>query len=157
MQLAKSRFSLPSIILATLVFSCFLGACSSQMAEKVRKVTYPQNFKYVAPAELRTNMDRLAQHMRLLDLSLAMQHNQSAEGIETQRQQVLTALANIERIGSALQAGDGGSNHPFLESHMRDFVSNVGAARVAASLPQPRYYLAGKVSGGCVNCHRINR
>jgi hypothetical protein len=40
---------------------------------------------------------------------------------------------------------------------MQDFVAKVDQARVTASLEQPRYYFAGKVSGGCTSCHKVNR
>lgn len=133
------------------------SGCSSQFAASLRKVTYPPDFNYIEPTELRSEMAKLAQQMRLLDQALNQKDGQSPNAVNTQRQQVLGALHNIDRIASKLNAGDSGSSHPFMQNFMRDFVSRVGEARVAASLEQPRYYYAGKVSGGCVNCHKVNR
>ncbi|WP_343856872.1 hypothetical protein [Aliiglaciecola litoralis] len=125
--------------------------------ESLRKVTYPPDFKYTEPSKLRSEMGQLAQQMRMLDEALNERPNHNDVEIEEQRQQVLSALAQIERIASRLQSGNSGANHPFMQDYMDTFVSQVGEARVAASLPEPRYYFAGKISGGCTSCHRINR
>lgn len=144
---------IPRAILLLPVFFAISGCSGSDIAAMVRKVTYPPDFKYVTGDELRSNMNQLAYQVQLLDNALA--------GIDTEQfsqlQQVLGALRNIEKIGSRLQVGDEGTNHPFLQDFMRDFVSDVGRARNAASSNPPNYYLAGRVSGGCVNCHKVNR
>ncbi len=132
-------------------------ACSSQFAASMRKVTYPPDFKYTEPAELRSDMGRLAQQMQLLDQALISQSEQTQVEAEMQRKEVLLALKNMERIATSLQAGDAGANHPFMQDYMQGFVSKIDQARVAASLEQPRYYFAGKVSGACTNCHKVNR
>jgi ABC-type oligopeptide transport system substrate-binding subunit len=153
------------------LFLCMLAtvACSNDMATSLRKVTYPPDFNYVSPSELRTNMAELAAEMQTLDLALVETLKQSSHSEHTpesgqnkadeqsQRQQVLAALRNMEKIVSRLQAGEAGSSHPFLQDFMRDFANDVGRARIAASLDPPLYYFAGRVSGGCVNCHRVNR
>ena len=146
-------FTLRTIVLV-LGFSLFAGlsACGDTAA-LVRKVTYPPDFKYVSTAELRSSMDQLAFQLQLLDQMMA----DSAAGQAVQQQQVVDTLRNIEHIGTDLQAGEAGANHPFLQDHMSDFVLNVGQARIAASLEPPRYYLAGRVAGGCINCHKVNR
>jgi len=137
------------------LFSLFLtlfSACDN-FAALMRQATYPPDFRYVSGQELRSNMDQLAFQLQQLDGALgAATDNQDAQQV-----QVLRILGNMERIGTELRAGDSGSNHPFLEDHMGDFVSNVTQARVAASLSPPRYYMAGRVAGACVNCHQVNR
>jgi hypothetical protein len=139
------------------------------MAASIRKVTYPPDFNYNSPSEFRSNMKQLAAQMQILDLALEQTLNLSADQQQapssaqrmgqglSQQQQVLAALQNIERIATKLQAGEAGSSHPFMQDYMRDFVSDVAKARTAVSLDQPLYYFAGRVSGGCVNCHRVNR
>jgi hypothetical protein len=129
-----------------------IAGCNN-FAEVVRKVTYPPDFKYVSEQELRSHMDQLAFQLQLLDQALANSNTEQP----MQQQEVLATLSDIERIGSKLQAGDAGSSHPFLEDFMGDFVSRVSQARNAASFDPPRYYLAGRVAGGCVNCHKVNR
>ena len=134
-----------------------LISCSSQFAANVRKVTYPPDFKYTEPAALQSDMGKLAQQMRLLDQALDTQHNNTVGAIEEQRQQVLTALQKMSKIAANLNAGNAGANHPFMQDYMQDFVAKVDQAKVAASLAQPRYYFAGKVSGACTSCHKVNR
>lgn len=155
MKMYKSLF-----IFCVLLLFCsamLTQGCSSKMAASLRKVTYPPDFKYVEPSKLRSEMGLLAQQMRVLDFALDQQHEQNSEGFINQREQVLSALHNIEQIASGLRAGDAGASHPFLQDFMRDFVSKVDNARIAASLEKPSYYLAGKVSGACTNCHNVNR
>lgn len=150
MQVKKlmSILSLPAVACALLV----IASCS-EVASTVRKVTYPPDFKYVSGQELRSNMDKLAYNLQRLDLTLA---DTSADQYE-QQQQVLDILHDIERIGTNLRAGDAGSNHPFLQDYMSNFVQQVGEARIAAAQNPPHYYLAGRISGGCTNCHKVNR
>lgn len=130
----------------------FITACAD-VARNVRKVTYPPDFKYVTTEELRSNMQRLAYQLQLLDEALADRDSDNA----VQQGRIVETLRNIERIGSNLQAGRGGANHPFLEDMMPEFVTTVGQARLAADQNPPSYYWAGRVSGACLNCHKVNR
>jgi hypothetical protein len=145
----------PFIFILTILLLGVLGinGCSSEFAAAVRKVTYPPDFKYVTADELRSNMHKLAFELQQLDSALLQTNNSSPE----QQKQVLQNLDNIQKIAKGLHAGDAGASHPFLDDGMGDFISRVQEAKIAASLEQPRYYLAGQVSGGCVNCHKINR
>lgn len=143
-----------TILRAVLLFSTVLSISGcSDFAAAVRKVTYPPDFKYVTGQELRSRMDQMAFQLQLLDQALA----ENNTGQPAQQQQVLGSLRNIERIAASLQAGDAGSSHPFLQDFMRDFVTNVEQARNSAALDPPSYYFAGRVAGGCVNCHKVNR
>ena len=91
--------------------------------------------------------------MQLLDQALKQDSSEKA----AQQQVVVGTLGKIQKIGVGLQAGDAGATHPFLQDMMVDFVDNIRRARTAASLEPPKYYLAGRVSGGCINCHKANR
>ena len=149
-----------TVALCIFVFSTLgIIGCSNQMAKSIRSVTYPPDFKYIEPDELRSEMGKLAQELRLLDLALDPLPDpaESQELTEIQRQKILIILGNIERIASSLQATETGSSHPFMQDYMSDFVRRVGEARIAASLPRPRYYFAGQVAGGCTNCHQVYR
>lgn len=152
MKTYNSIYILRAILLLATLFA-ISGCGDSNIAAMIRKVTYPPDFNYVSGDKLRSKMTQMAYQVQLLDNELA--------GIDTepftQKQQVLGALRNIEKIASGLQAGDAGSNHPFLQGYMRDFVNDVGEASKSANLNPPNYYLAGRVSGGCVNCHSVNR
>jgi hypothetical protein len=119
----------------------------------VREVTYPPDFHYEGGQELRSRMHRLAYQLQLLEEALAEEDS----GQALQQQKVVGILSEMGRIGSNLQASDIGPNHPFLQDYMSNFLLDVGQARNAVAQDPPRYYLAGRVSGGCVNCHKINR
>jgi hypothetical protein len=134
-----------------------LVGCSSQFAASIRKVTYPLDFKYTEQADLRSDMGRLAQQMSLLDHALLDQYDRTQASAEIQRQQVLIALQKIGKLASNLKAGNNGANHPFMQDHMQDFVAKIDKARTMASLEQPSYYFAGKISGECINCPKVNR
>ena len=147
----------PPLIVLHIVFFVLvlftISACNNTAA-LVRRVTYPPDFKYVSGQQLRSRMDQLAFQLQLLDQALATESN---TGQQVQQQEVLSILGNIERIGASLQAGEAGSNHPFLQDHMSNFVVDVSQAGIAASLEPPSFYLAGRIAGGCVNCHNVNR
>lgn len=149
----QNRFQLPSQRMFLLVGVLFVfAACNSDFAAAVRRVTYPPDFVYISGEELRDSMEQLAFQLAQLDEALA-----GDESRQPDQQEVQIILGRIERIGSSLQAGDAGASHGFLEDDMPRFVSDVTRARMAASLDPPQYYLAGRVAGSCMNCHRVNR
>ncbi len=129
-----------------------LTACSSDFAATMRRITYPPDFVYVSDQELRNDMQRLGRQLALLEEALLVD-----EPLQPDPQEVMAILSRIERIGSDLQAGDAGASHAFLENDMPRFANDVMRARMAASMDPPRYYLAGRVAGSCVNCHSVNR
>ncbi len=140
-----------SRILIVFLLSLTFTACT-EIGGAVRKVTYPPDFKYVSGEELRSNMQKLAYQLQLLDQSLTVDKD-----YQINQQLVVTILRDIERISTNLKAGEAGSNHPFLQDTMTEFANSVGQARISASLNPPRYYQAGRISGGCTNCHKVNR
>jgi hypothetical protein len=153
----KQKLSWYLAITVLITSSVTLVGCSSQFAESVRKVTYPPNFKYTKPDELRSDMGKLAQQMLLLDEALVNTYASDENGIQTQRQLVLKALQNMGKTAAKLSEGDSGGNHPYIQAHLKGFVAKIDQAKTAASLQAPNYYYAGKVSGGCTNCHKVNR
>ena len=144
-------------ILTLIMGSSTIVGCSSKFAESMRKVTYPPGFKYIKPTELRSDMAKLAHQMFLLDEALINRDAPTKKGVEAQRQQVLQILQNMGKTASTLIEGETGGNHPFIQDHMQDFVATIDQAKAAASLQEPNYYYADKVSGRCTNCHKVNR
>jgi len=152
MKMQRSLFLLWAIILLGAIAG--ISGCDDFTAV-VRKATYPPDFKYVTGQELRSRMDELAYQLQRLNQALV--DNESGQAKPDQQQQVLTILSNIERIGSSLQAGEAGSNHPFLQDYMKNFLSIVAQASNGASLNPPSYYFVGRIAGGCISCHRAHR
>lgn len=153
--------TLSKVIVVVAIVASVLVGCSSQFASSVRKVTYPPDFKYTDQSDLRSDMHQLAIQMAILDKALVNPLDQTQTQTQTepelQREQVLNALRNMGKIASRLHAGETGANHPFMDDFMQGFISEIDKARTAASLQPPRYYFAGKISGGCASCHKINR
>jgi hypothetical protein len=137
---------------ALLLVSSLVGCSLSD----IRKVTYPPDFNYIEPQEIRTGMTKMAAQIRLLDIALQASVT-DPDAKATQQKRVMAALNNIENIASGLQGNPAGSNHPYMQDFMAEFVAKVDKARSAASLAEPRYYYAGKVAGACTVCHQINR
>lgn len=152
----KLGVSLRTVFL-TMTICIFVVGCSSQFATAVRKVTYPPDFTYTPQGELRSDMAQLAQQMVLLDQALASTAEDSDAAREKQRQQVLFTLRNMGRIATSLKASETGTNHPFMQDYMQDFIAKIDQARGGAAIQPPRYFFAGKLSGGCTNCHKVNR
>ncbi|WP_395343224.1 hypothetical protein PN836_002920 [Ningiella sp. W23] len=146
-----------TILIIIAICLLILVACSNDVAKSLRKVTYPPDFTYTEPAQVRSNMDELALQMRLLDQALVPPQDDDELAMERQRNEVLTSLKEMSKIATELSAGNGGSNHPYMQDYLRDFAKKVDRAKVNASFAQPNYYFAGKVSGGCTNCHRVVR
>lgn len=126
-------------------------ACSSGTGGFPR-VASPPAFDYADGDELRSGMHQLAFELQKLDLALMSEHDDRPEF----RQGVVTSLTNIERIGEFLQDGDISTRHSFLRGGMQRFLADVSRARADASRSRPVYYMAGRVSGSCVSCHRAN-
>ena len=141
-----------------IVLSCAaMLSCTSQFATQMRKVTYPPDFVYTEKRDLRSGMAELAQQLVSLEYALIHMPENTIAAKEAQRNNVLYSLREMQRIASTLKASRTGANHPFMEDYMQEFIATVDKARGAASIENPRYYFAGKVSGACTSCHSINR
>lgn len=128
------------------------AACSGGSAG-FPQIANPPGFDYADGAELRSRMHQLAFQLQQLDMALASQEERNA-GL---RDEVISSLRNIERIGNELRDGDLSTTHTFLQRDMANFLTTVSRAQMGAEANPPRYYYAGRVSGSCVNCHQVNQ
>jgi len=126
-----------------------LSACSDFTGTSPQ-IAYPPPFDYSDGEELRSRMTQLSYELQQLDLALMAE----GDNRPSLPEQVGRNLENIERIAGFLQEGDLSSKHPFLQSNMRNFLADVRRARMDVSASPPRYYMAGRISGACINCHR---
>jgi outer membrane murein-binding lipoprotein Lpp len=132
------------------VFS--LAGCSTN-SDYFPQIANPPPFDYVDGEELRSNMHKLAFELQQLDMALVDAY---VDRPSFQRQ-IVDSIKNIERIGGYIQETDLAVRHPFLQDDMDRFLSDVSRARRDAERSVPRYYMAGRISGGCINCHGENR
>lgn len=128
-----------------------IAACNEDSDTAVSQVTSPPDFNYADGEELRSHMEELGFQLALMDRGLI-----EDEFNQIDQQEVVSILREMELIGSSFRAEDAGESHSFLQEDMSAFINTVIQARIAASMSPPGYYLAGKVAGGCVNCHKVN-
>lgn len=137
---------------ALLAAALFLVACNGN-GNGFPQVASPPPFDYVDGDELRSRMHQLAFELQQLDMVFTSEEDDNSSF----QQDIVNNLRNIERIGGVLQTGDLSSKHPFLQDDMDRFLADVRKARSDASRNSPRYYMAGRISGSCVSCHRANQ
>ena len=150
MKIRSFRIIFRTIFLLVTTYS--LVACSSS-GDTFPQVASPPPFDHIDGEELRSGMHQLAFELQRLDSSLA---TENTEGLISQ-QDVVDNIRNIERVAENLRFGDLSSKHPFLVDGMDRFLSDVNRALADASRNSPRYYMAGRISGGCINCHNTSR
>ncbi|MGM0631623.1 MAG: hypothetical protein ACQETO_00455 [Pseudomonadota bacterium] len=151
------NLSTPVRYLSALLALTVLSACSSSGGgSRFPGIANPPDFDYAGGAELRSQMHRLAFELQQLDLALVGEDsgNERDRGLQDV---IVNHLSDIERIGSDLREGDLSSSHTFLRNDMDNFLSTVSRARRAAEGNPPAYYMAGRVSGACVNCHQTRQ
>jgi len=141
-----SRFAL--IIIATLT----LLGCNTA-SDSFPQIANPPPFDFADGEELRSGMHQLAFELQRLDMSLAEAY---VDQPSFQRE-IVEGIRNIERIASYVRESDLSVRHPFLVGDMDRFLSDVRRARMDAERGVPRYYMAGRISGSCITCHRQNR
>ena len=140
------RVAIPLIAALTL-FGC------NANSDSFPQIANPPPFDYIDGEELRSNMHQLAFELQQLDMALLDAY---VDRPSFQRQ-IVDSIQNIERIGGYIQNTDLSTRHPFLIDDMDRFLSDVRRAKMDAERNVPRYYMAGRISGGCINCHSQNR
>lgn len=144
--------------LASMVGACVcltLAGCETSNGNSGSQGGFPQvasppPFDYADGEDLRTGMHELAYALQRLDRALATQYDETARFHDS----VMDSLNRIERIGRTLRYGDMHSNHAFLADGMDDFLADVDMAKQYAE--RKRYYMAGRVTGACISCHKAN-
>lgn len=134
-----------------LLVLAFLTACSG--GGGFPQIASPPPFDYADGAELRSQMHQLAFGLQQLDMALVS----ATERDRNSQDEIVNQLSSIARIGNDLREGDMSTNHIFLRNDMANFLSAVNRARMSAQSNPPNYYMAGRVSGACVNCHQVNQ
>ena len=143
-------------LLAVFVMAAMSACSTSGGGNSFPDIANPPPFDYAGGAELRSQMHRLAFELQQLDLALVAESS-GGEADRGSQDVIVSHLRDIERIGTDLREGDMSSIHSFLRADMDSFLSTVDRARRAAENNPPRYYMAGRVSGACVNCHQTQQ
>ncbi len=142
----SSRFTILFLLTAALG-ATFIAGCNPA---KIRRFTYPPDFKYLEQSQVESAMLKLARHVRSLDRILREPTPESTD----QQAQVVKILRAMETTATELDPGGQRSNHPLIDRNIKAFRQDIEAARRAAEHDPPNYFLAGTVSGACRSCHQ---
>ncbi len=134
-----------SILWLSLAAIIAVGGCA-----QIRKATYPRDFIYLEPSEIRGQMALMALYMRQIDDILADGSAISSE----QQSRLVGLLGSIDKVTNRLGAGDVQSSHLLIDERIDDFKIDVNVALRDARADPPNYFNLGKLAGSCVACHR---
>jgi len=144
----RALVAFSSVAFSTVGVGAGLG-CAQGDLERLRGHTYPPSFNYISAEQMKSTMWALAGHAEELDQLM----NESSEGDEALQAQVIRLLGEMDRDAQALGPGDWPSNHPRVSRNVESFRRELRDARRTAELDPPNYFLAGSVTGACVQCH----
>lgn len=132
---------------ALIALACFglVAGCA-----QVRKATYPGDFVYLHPQQVKSEMALLALYMRQIDEILRDGTTISSE----QQQNLFKILVKIDDTTNRLGAGNIETSHLIIDDHIDQFKADVTIAMRDASADPPNYYTLGKLAGSCVACHQ---
>lgn len=134
-------------LLVTALGATLFAGCNPA---KIRRFTYPPDFKYLEHSQIESAMLKLARHVRSLDRILREPDPESTD----QQTQVAKILRAMETTAAELDPGGQRSNHPLIDRNIKAFRQDIEMARRAAEHDPPNYFLAGTVSGACRYCHQ---
>lgn len=138
------------IFLSALVMM-IISSCANNSGGNFPQYADAPPFDFPNGEELRSRMHQLAFSLRRLDAALGAEYDiQNAPS----QDQIVSNLRDIDRIANTLQSTDLKTEHSFLMDDMARFISDVEKAEWGAS--RGRYYMAGRVAGSCVSCHKAN-
>ena len=129
-----------------------LSGCAG-MAARLRRHTYPPDFKYIERSELHSAMWRLASNVNELDDLM-----RSPEPIDdARRARISQLLAAMDDAVRDLATNGRPTNHPLIGDNLDGFRRALETARASVATEHPNYYLVGSVSGACLSCHGPER
>jgi len=136
-------------LLAVVLLVASGAGCYGQLAESLRRTTYPPSFRYIPESELRSAMWLLGHQ----SLELRRLLRGESESGRDPRSQIVLLLADMEQTVQQLGPDPWSSNHPQVGEGLKALADDLRAARTSAEHDPPNYFLAGSVSGACLYCH----
>ncbi len=122
-----------------------VGGCA-----QIRKATYPRDFIYLEPKQVRSQMALMSLYMSQIDEILSDSSTISSE----QQSRLVGILGSIDQVTNRLGAGNVRTSHLVIDEHIDDFKTDVNVALRDARADPPNYFSLGKLAGSCVACHR---
>lgn len=148
----KNRIRVLAIRPLLIISALFtIVACNQDSGTAVSQGASPPAFETAEAEETRSNMAEMGHQLALLDRELTADEYNQIDQLE-----VVSILQAMELAGSSFESQEAAESHYFLQGELSQFLDSLTEARMAASDNPPRYYLAGRVAGGCTICHSVN-
>lgn len=141
-----------AFVWTTLLAASVMAGCDDLPA-RLRRHTYPPNFKYIERTEVRSTMWQLASDVHQLDDLM----RRPGPVDETRRGQIAQLLSAMDDTARTLATNGRPTNHPLIEDNLEGFRQALATARASVVSERPNYYLVGSVSGACLGCHGPDR
>lgn len=126
-----------------------ISSCANNNGAHFPQYVDAPPFDFPNGEELRSRMHQLAFSLRRLDAALGTEYDIQNE---PSQDQIVSNLRDIDRIANSIQSRELETQHPFLVDDMARFISDIEKAEWGAA--RGRYYMAGRVAGACVSCHK---
>jgi hypothetical protein len=143
----RTGFVQVALLVASLIAGC------ADLPARLRRHTYPPDFKYIERTEIRSAMWQLASDVSQVDDLMRRPEPMD----ETRRAQIAQLLSAMDDSARALATGGRPTNHPLIEENLDGFRRALATARASVASGRPNYYLVGSVSGACLACHGPDR
>ena len=143
------QFFTRSQIIRIGIISCVTAGLLTGCAQ-IRKATYPDDFVYLEQKQVTSKMVLMSSYMRKIDEILAQDSTVSS----AQQEQLIKILSSIDETVDSLGAGNIRTNHLLIDEHIDDFKTEVSLALRGARSDPPNYFALGRLSGGCIACHK---
>jgi hypothetical protein len=136
------------VAFAAALFGSLLTDCAGVPA-RLRRHTYPPNFRYIDRTQLHSAMWQLA------DTATALDRVMRQPGVidTARRAEIKRLLEAMLATTGTLQTQGRPTNHPLISEHLEEFERDLVQARTGVEADPPNYYLVGTVSGACLTCH----
>jgi hypothetical protein len=125
------------------------AGCGSSLGDLLRSHTYPPDFRYVSPDQLRSSMWVLGSET--IELRGVLADPALSEATRRTRAELL--LSGMETTVQKIGPQQWSSNHPEMKEALEALERDIHMARESVNHEPPNYFLAGSVSGGCLYCH----
>ena len=140
-----------SIVLLVIMIAASIAGCA-----QIRKLTYPQDFVYLEKREVEALMRNMGDGVvRLNQLVAEASISDASTSDAAQQKKIVAEISALERIATRLSGGHKQTNQFFISDHIEQFISDLVAAKMFASINPPDYYKAGEITNSCLACHQF--
>lgn len=132
-------YLLMSVLIVTGITAC----------AQVRKLTYTEDFTYVEDKEVRSLMRQMSKGVERLEQII----DKASTDNNTQQQQIISELSELQSITARLSAGHTQTNQLFIRDHIEQFITDIGSAKMFAKKTPPDYSNITDIVNSCQECH----